>query len=236
MAEASGASGETILATTSHAGGCGQMALNDEGDAGDEGRLRADTYSILASLLSAPPTRDILDCLNHIQPAPQPAPNYADADSTDSGDLAQAWQQLRRAADQADLQSLNDEYHALFIGLGRGEVVPYGSWHLTGFLMEKPLSDLRDDLRSLGFEADDRQKDPEDHIAALCEVMALIIRAGDVDEARERAFFVHRVHPWAGEFFKELQAARAAQFYKAVGLLGQQFVELENQYLDMQAH
>ena len=196
----------------------------------DEGRLRADTYALLASLLSSPPTRDLLDRLKHIQPAPD----------DDLGDLShgmnQAWRQIRRATTQSDLQSLDDEYHDLFIGLGRGEVVPYGSWHITGFLMEQPLSDLRDDLKSLGFEPDSNQKDPEDHIAALCEAMALIIRAGDIDEARERRFFARHIHPWAGKFFNELQAAKSAHFYQAVGLLGQRFVELENQYLDMQAH
>lgn len=95
----------------------------------DEGRLRADTYAIPASLLNAPPTQDLLDCLKHIEPAP---------DDDGRGDLGQAWRKIRCAPAQADLQSLDDEYHDLFIGLGRGEVVPYGSWHFTGFLMEQP--------------------------------------------------------------------------------------------------
>ena len=192
----------------------------------DEGRLRADTYSLLASLFHCPPGRDLLHCLENIEPSP-----HSEADS-----VARAWQQIRVAAAGADLDSLDDEYHDLFIGLGRGEVVPYGSWHLTGFLMEKPLSDLRDDLKSLGFEPGEHQKDPEDHISALCEAMALIIRADDIDEPRERQFFVRHIHPWAKKFFQELQAAKSAQFYKSVGFLGQRFVELENQYLSMPTH
>ncbi len=218
MTEATGA---TPSAVANRNYGRNHSAVNDEG------RLRADTYSILACLLSAPPTRHLLDCLERIESSP---------DDGDAGNIGVAWQQIRRAAAQWNLQSLDDEYHALFVGLGRGEVVPFGSWHLTGFLMEQPLSDLRDDLKSLGIAPDENQKDPEDHIAALCEAMALIICADDIDESRERRFFARHVHVWAGKFFRELQAAKSAQFYKAVGLLGQRFVELENQYLDIQTH
>lgn len=192
----------------------------------EEARLRAHTYSVLASLLSAPPTADTIHNLALIGVAPR----------DDGGDLAGAWAQLQRAAATADLQALDDEYHDLFIGLGRGEMVPFASWHITGFLMEQPLSDLRDDLKSLGIEADENQKDPEDHIAALCEAMALIIRADDIDESREREFFMRHIHAWGQEFFQQLQTARAAQFYRAVGLLGRRFVELEAQYLDIHTH
>ncbi len=124
-----------------------------------EDEARGATYAVLASLLSDVPSSDLLDYLCHID----------DAEEADNpGDVGEAWLTLREAAKNADAQKLDDEYHALFIGLGRGEIVPYGSWHLTGFLMEKPLSELRDDLRSLGFESDPEQKEPEDHIAAIC--------------------------------------------------------------------
>ena len=192
----------------------------------NEGRLRADTYTILASLLSNIPSQDLLDYLRHIKPSPDSEP----------GGVGQAWQQLRTAASETNIEALDDEYHKLFIGLGRGVVVPFGSWHITGFLMDKPLSDLRDDLRSLGIESDKDQKDPEDHIAALCETMAIIITADDIDEPRERQFYARHIHPWAGKFFKELQAVESAVFYKSVGFLGQQFMQLENQYLNILAH
>ena len=218
MTEATGATPSTMA---DHDCSRNHSAMNDDG------RLRADTYSILASLLSAPPTQDLLDCLERIEPSP---------DAVDSGNIGEAWQQIHRTAAQWDLPSLDDEYHALFIGLGRGEVVPYGSWHLTGFLMEKPLSDLRDDFKSLGIAPNENQKDPEDHIAALCEAMAIIICADDIDETRERQFFMRHIHAWAGKFFQELQTAKSAHFYQTVGLLGQRFVELENQYLAIQTH
>lgn len=187
---------------------------------------RADSWSILSALLSQPPTTDLIDYLKHIR--------ATDADS--AGAVGQAWLHLREAALDSDLKQLDDEYHRLFIGLGRGEVVPYGSWHMTGYLMEKPLSDLRDDLRRLGLKADDREKDPEDHIAALCECMALLIRAQDINEPMQRQFFERHVNPWAGKFFNELHQADSAVFYKPVGVLGQRFMDLENQYLNIQIH
>lgn len=197
------------------------------GDAAGEAG-RAEIYTLLAALLSAPPSRALIAALQ--TPAAK-TPETAAADSIDA-----LWTQLADAARDATVDALEDEYHDLFIGLGRGEVVPFASWHLTGFLMEKPLSDLRDDLKSLGLTADAAQKDPEDHIAALCESMALIIRAADIDTARERQFFARHIGPWAGKFFAELQAAKAANFYRAVGALGARFVDIEAQYVNFPAN
>ena len=194
--------------------------------ASEDGRLRAATYALLAALQSGPPSQDLIDSLYHIAP---PA-------GGDPGSMGQAWQRLRQAAAAAELEALDSEYHELYIGLGRGQVVPYGSWHITGFLMEKPLSELRDDLRALGIEAGEGVKDPEDHIAALCESMALIIGAEDIEAAWERRFFMRHLQPWAGKFFAELQNARSADFYRSVGFFGQRFVELENQYLNIHTH
>lgn len=195
------------------------------GDAG-----RAEIYALLAALLSAPPGGELLTVLQNLDPSAAPENPGAD-DGIDA-----LWRALRDAARAADANALEDEYHDLFIGLGRGEVVPFASWHLTGFLMEKPLSDLRDDLKSLGLTADAAQKDPEDHIAALCESMALIIRADDIDQARQEAFFARHIQPWAGKFFAELQAAKAARFYRAVGALGARFVDIEARYVNFSAN
>lgn len=205
----------------------------DDAAAGDAGR--AEVYALLAALLSAPPGRELLDFLQTLAPSAEGANNAGDAngDSNAAPAIDALWRQLRDAAAAAAPEKLDDEYHALFIGLGRGEVVAFGSWHLTGFLMEQPLSDLRDDMKSLGLAADAAQKDPEDHIAALCESMALIIRAADIDAARERRFFARHIEPWAGRFFAELQVAKSAVFYRAVGALGARFVESESRYLHM---
>ncbi|MCY4147956.1 MAG: molecular chaperone TorD family protein [Gammaproteobacteria bacterium] len=188
--------------------------------------LRINTYTILASLLHRTPDSQLLNHLSGVE----------SVDSSEPGTMGRAWMALKQAAVEAAPSALAEEYQDLFIGLGRGEVVPFGSWHLTGFLMDKPLSDLRDDLKALGIVRDDDEKDPEDHIAALCETMALLIQADDVDEQMERRFFACHLHPWASKFFKEVQEADSAKFYRHVGYLGQSFMEVESHYLNVRTH
>ena len=192
----------------------------------DVDQVRSDTYSILSCLLSHTPNQDLIDYLCHIE----------HSDDQEIGNVGQAWLELKQAAVSSQLDQLDDEYHDLFIGLGRGQIIPYGSWHLTGFLMDKPLSDLRNDLKKLGIEADPEQKDPEDHIAALFETMSILIQATDVEGYQQRRFYIRHLHTWAEKFFQQLQAAPSARFYKSVGLLGQRFIELENHYLNIQEH
>ncbi len=188
--------------------------------------LRMNTYTILASLLHGPPDSPLLKHLASIE----------SDDPSEPGTMGRAWMALKQVALKAEPAPLAEEYQNLFIGLGRGEVVPFGSWHLTGFLMDKPLSDLRNDLEALGIVRDDSEKDPEDHISALCETMALLIQADDVDEQMERRFFACHLHPWATKFFKEVQKADSANFYKHVGCLGQSFMEVESHYLNVRTH
>jgi TorA maturation chaperone TorD len=193
-------------------------------DALPEDRLRSGTYTLLASLLSAPPDTTLLARLQSIEPAPAPQDT-----------LAQAWIQLARSAAKAAVDPLNDEFHALFIGIGRGELVPYGSWYKTGFLMERPLGDLRRDLAALGYQRSETVREPEDHAAALCEVMALLILDQRVSPYSQRNFFQTHVGSWMAAFFKDLEQARNALFYQAVGRLGYEFIQLEQRYLAMEA-
>ena len=192
-----------------------------------EDQARAGTYMILASLLSDIPSQDLIDYLRHIE-SPEPG--------QDPGEIGEAWQDLKQAAENSQPVALDDEYHALFVGVGRGEVIQYGSWHMTGFLMDSPLSELRDDLRRLGFESDPDIKEPEDHISALCETMSILINADDTESFQQRRFFIRHIHPWAEKFFREIQEAKSADFYRAVGVLGEKFIKLENQYLNIQEH
>ena len=189
-----------------------------------EEQLRSGTYSLLAALLRSPPDEALINRLQGIVVDQQ-------AETMDA--MAKAWTGLKQAAQQADLAALDDEYHTLFIGLGRGELVPYGSWYLTGFLMEKPLGDLRRDLAQIGYERQENVREPEDHVAALCEVMALLITDNDVPLGRQRKFFADHIAEWIETFFMDLEKAHAAQFYKAVGPVGYEFIRLEKQYLSM---
>lgn len=189
----------------------------------EEDRVRANVYALLGNLLAAPPDEALLAALAAIDPAP--------ADGTL---LAASWTMLRDAATRAAPAAVAGEYQDLFIGLGRGEVVPYGSWYVTGFLMEQPLARLRADLRELGIERQPGVSEPEDHAAALCDVMSLLI-AGEssVPLPRQQQFFAHHLEPWVGRFFRDLQQSGAAHFYRAVGQLGEQFVEVERRAFDI---
>jgi TorA maturation chaperone TorD len=186
-------------------------------------RLRANTYSLLGALLAAPPAESLIQLLKTITPA----------EVGGDDDLASAWEVLRLAGERASVASLDDEYHELFVGIGRGELVPYGSWYMTGFLMDQPLAILRRDLAELGFERQEDIKEPEDHVAALLETMGLMIGEGDTSVDVQRRFFQSHMGPWMKTFFLDLQKANAARFYRAVGQFGEQFIEFERKYLTM---
>ncbi len=183
---------------------------------------RANLYSSLGALFAAPASAEHLAVLKNLPEIQQP-----------ESALEMAWSLLRRAASDYTPEQIDDEYHQLFIGLGRGVVVPYGSWHLTGFLMEKPLGALRADLRKLGIERSAGVAESEDHIASLCQAMAAIVVADEIDFDTERAFFSEHIASWSDDFFRLLDEASCAGFYRAVGNLGKSFTDVEKQYLSM---
>lgn len=182
---------------------------------------------LLAASLRAIPDAHFLDRL-------QQAGACAAGDNT--GEFGAAWSALADAAASADPQSLDDEFHDLFIGIGRGEVVPYASWYRTGFLMDRPLVALRRDLSLLGFERDESVSEPEDHAAAIAEVMGLLADPVEgQDAATQYLFFSEHIDPWMPQFFADLQTADSAHFYRSVGRLGAAFVDFERTWLEADA-
>ncbi|UCC55791.1 MAG: molecular chaperone TorD family protein [Gammaproteobacteria bacterium] len=191
-----------------------------EFDAGEQ--ARADIYRLLGALLAAPPDAAMIGLLRDLQPA---------ADTADTA-MKAVWQGLRAAAANADPDRLKDEYFKLFIGLGRGELVPYASFYIHGLLMEKVLASLREELAGLGIERQADVAEPEDHAAAVCEIMGMII-SEDGLHSKQSAFFEDYVAPWLGHFFADLGEAEAADFYRAVAQLGQQFLAVEQRYFSL---
>jgi len=184
---------------------------------------RAGTWSFLARVLRAAPDADLLATLGAL-----------DGIDTAEGPIAMGWELLRRAALDNGEHAVADEYFALFVGVGRGELVPFGSWYLTGFLMEKPVALLRRDLARLGIEREAGVVESEDHAAALAETMAILIRDGDdVPLAEQRAFFGAHLAPWMPRFFQDMQGARAASFYRSVGFFGESVLTFETSLLAM---
>jgi len=190
----------------------------------EENVLRARFYGLLAHLLAGPPGSETLENLRHLE-----------GDDTEMGralfDLAAAAAAI--APEQAEI-----EFNALFIGLSEGELIPYGSYYLTGFLYEKPLADLRSDLDSLGIAQSEDVSEPEDHIASLCEVMhGLIVGTfgPPVDISAQRKFFDAHVNSWAPRFFTDLETAEQAVLYRPIGTIGRTFMAIEREAFSMAA-
>ena len=134
------------------------------------------------------------------------------------------------AAQEANAAKVEREYFDLFIGVGRGELLPYASYYLTGFLHERPLARLREDLIALGIERVEGNFEPEDHAATLCEIMAAIVGGTfPAPDGAERALFEKHMAPWIGRFFADLERAEAADFYRHVGALGRAFMDIERE-------
>ena len=200
------------------------MASTDEETIEQEQRYRASAYALLAALLRATPDQALLDHVAALSPE-------SDAESDE---LSESMAALAAAAQQQNPADLEDEYNNLFIGIGKGEVVPYGSWYLTGFLMEQPLSDLRDDLAALGFERSAETHEPEDHVAAIFEVFSVMI-SDAVSHSEQTSFFDKHMKPWLAQFFADLGKARSAKFYQPVAQFAAAFIELEQSYLSMRS-
>lgn len=182
----------------------------------EEDRLRGATYRLLATLLSLPPSKPMLEQIAGLVGNATP--------------YGQALDALSKAAMEATDKSVELEFHTLFIGMGEGELTPYGSYYLTGFLHERPLARLRKDMRALGIARADGVSEPEDGMAGLCEIMAGLIE-GDFGTAHpidaQRSFFEAHLAPWAGRFFADLEFADSAVFYRPVGSLGRAFIDIE---------
>ena len=181
-----------------------------------EDLLRAQMYRLLVRFLSAPPTPGDL--------------RTAAALKGNDSVLGRTISTFARLAGHASPAAVREEYYVLFIGLGRGELVPYGSYYLAGFLHEKPLAKLRQDMERLGIARDPEVRDPEDHIASLCEMMAGLIEGrfgAPLPLAEQRRFFETHLGSWAGYFFRDLEAAQSSGLYAALGTVGRTFLEIE---------
>jgi TorA maturation chaperone TorD len=146
----------------------------------------------------------------------------------DATPLGLAHVALSQAAAEADAERVSREFFDLFIGLGRGELLPYASYYLTGFLHERPLARLREDLLPLGIERAEGNAEPEDHVAILCEIMAGVAGGRFAAPAgTDRQLFEKHMASWIRRFFADLERAEASDFYRHVGALGRVFMQVE---------
>ena len=200
------------------------MSSADEITITREDRQRADLYNYLGLMLARPPDRMLLE--------------QTAALSGDGSEMGQAIAGLARVARASKPAGVEREFNALFIGVGRGELLPYASYYLTGFLHEKPLAKLRQDMAVRGMTRARNVFEPEDNIASLMEMMGGMIvgrfgRAASLEE--QKTFFNRHIAPWAGHFFDDLTAAKNSVLYAALGAVGRQFMDIEREAFRMAA-
>ena len=188
----------------------------------EEELARAGIYRLLALLLSQPPDKETLRILDSLGDGASP--------------IDEALRKIADKAKKLDADSIMDEFHNLFIGLGEGELVPYGSYYLSGFLHEKPLARLRSDLHHLKIQQRHNVMEPEDSMSSLCEVMSLLV-AGEINGSAsletQQSFFTKHLGSWGNEFFEDLKNAKSSRFYSAVGDLGIEFINVEKQAFEL---
>lgn len=185
-------------------------------------RERARLFALLGRLLVAVPDAVLLQALAGLR--------------GDRSPLGEAYGALAGAAAAADAVSVERDFHDLFIGLGRGELLPFASYYITGFLHERPLAEIRGTLARLGLERTEGVAEPEDHIGTACEVYAgLLSGSFEGGPAAAEDFFDRHLRPWAGRFFTDLEGAQAGRFYRAVGRLGRTAIEIEQAAIGLPA-
>jgi TorA maturation chaperone TorD len=190
------------------------------GDIDEMDAARAQEYALIAALLTRAPDAQLLSNLSELRGDPTP--------------LGLAHAALAEAASHASADRVEREFFDLFIGLGRGELLPYGSYYLTGFLHGRPLARLREDLARIGIARADDVVEPEDHAEILCEIMSgLASRRLPAAPGSDRMIFDKHLAPWIGRFFIDLEQAEAADFYRRLGALGRIFMDIEAEAFDL---
>ena len=193
----------------------------------EEDRQRANLYGLLARVLAEPMGDETLEVVRALE------------GQSDKNELGAAFATLGTVAVRTPRGVAEEEFSALFYGDGSGgEILPYASYYLTGFLLEKPLAKLRGDMAVLGIKNSGISKEPEDHIAYLCEIMHGLITGAFNEPASletQQKFFETHMAPWVGRFFSELEGAESASLYMPVGTIGRLFMAIEAKAFEMAA-
>lgn len=188
-----------------------------------EETARANFYGLLARLFYAPPDAALLSAL-----AGAAAPQEEGEDG-----IAAAWQSLAEAAKAADPEAVREEYDTVFVGTGKAPVTLYTCAYSMRFSNEVPLVELRSQLAALGLGRKDQVNEPEDHIAALCDVMRHLVAGQKVGLEEQKAFFDRWIGPIALPLCAAIEKSQATTFYKAVGHFAETFFHIEQSAFEM---
>ena len=204
-----------------------QQETTGNRDIPEEDMRRAHLYGLLARVLAEPMSDETLEIVRSLE------------GESDDTLLGKALAALGAIGVRTARGAAGEEYSLLFYGMGAGgELLPYGSNYLTGALYEKPLADLRGAMAELGIADSGISKEPEDHIAFLCEIMHGLITGAfgePADLAAQAKFFKAHLAPWAGKFFEDLEGAKTAALYMPVGTIGKLFLAIEGEAFEMAA-
>ena len=188
----------------------------------EEDQLRADMYSFLANLFRSEPNLELINQLKVLQ--------------SDDSPIGKSIKTLSKLASSLDLPTIRDEYMRIFIGVGRGEILPFASYYLTGFLKDKPLAKLRNDMKEIGIELAENVKEPEDHVASLFDMMSGLI-LGKFNKkfsiGEQKDFFNKHLNPWVDLLMRDIESSKIAVFYSPVGTIGREFIEIERSSFSM---
>jgi TorA maturation chaperone TorD len=185
--------------------------------------VRADFYALLATLFYRAPDEALLRAITL----------SAEPEGEDADGLTKAWTALAAASAVVSHDAVQEEYEMVFVGVGRPPVMLFGSFYLSGFMNEKPLAELRKDLVAMGFARDPAVTEPEDHLAALCDVMRAMI-LGDVTDTPaafepQRLFFAKHMQPWVLQCCGAITQNEKSNYYRRVAAFAQAFFEIEIQ-------
>jgi TorA maturation chaperone TorD len=204
------------------------LNLSASSHALDEETARAEVYGLLSQLYYQAPSAELLA---QLQVAVTEAPDAG-------GFLEEPWRELVACARSMSQAQMAVEFTSLFGGVGKPEVYLFGSHYLSGFLNEKPLVRLRDDLAELGLARSNDMSETEDHVAYVFEVMRFLIAGDDVSVSnltRQQAFFNQHVQSWLPALCQALQSHPRAVFYARVAAFTAAFISVESQGFDLVA-
>lgn len=187
-----------------------------------EEAARANFYGLLARLFYAPPDTALLRTLA-----------AADELEAEDGGIALAWRELSKAAAEADPEALREEYEAAFIGVGKAPITLYTSAYSMRYTNEAPLAQLREQLSRLGLARRGESPEPEDHIAALFEVMRHLIAEQSRPLEEQRQFFERWIWPAAQPLCDAITKSELTPHYRPVAKFARAFLELEHSAFEM---
>ena len=187
-----------------------------------EDQARANFYALLSRLFYAPPDAGFLAALGS-----------ADELQAEDEALAKAWSELCAAAAAGDVETLRDEFETTFVGTGKAPITLYASAYSIRYSNETPLAHLRSELAALGLARRSDAGEPEDHIAALCDVMRHLIAQQQAELPTQKQFFDRWIRPNFEPLCAAIERSEIGSFYKAAGRMAKSFFSLEQAGFEM---